>query len=447
MEQTTAPRQFLDYGSVMIYFVLLVIRFGHMTMSFRAVFTEAVADRSFLLSMGELYVPDTIFACSRDPFVVGFHDEHHPQDNQSLWKFWQEVHPQMATISDEEYDHSIKIRAQSFLVPYKNVAHPGKGGILEPILFLGCPDKVFKSLPVIALIKWKWEAYAFRMGNLQMLLCISLLIVYTMYSMLFMKCANQRSENCHPMIEALSIASAVLAWVLFWGEIVQLSTYIQDGSTYRHKHYCFMSPSAGLHYWLYTKWNIIEVVSCFIVGFLLPLLHFLTEFSSLAWHSWLVGATGILLWWKMLYYLQLFEKTSPLVTMIFDIAKDMMAFLSISVFLLVGFALGFIVLFHVEDGVIHEEFSSLIRACLTLFAYLLGAFDLDEFVDTKYPNVAFGIFVVYEITMTIVLLNLLIAIMGDSFDRIKERESTTFLMSKAAIIEDMECINRRKMKK
>lgn len=425
---------------------LCVHRFGPISLSFRSVFADAVADQSFLLPLGEVFVPDIIFTRPRDPFIVGLHDKCCPHGDQNMWNFWQEFNPQMRDISDEEYNHSIKIKAQSFLVPYENVAHPGKEGILEPMLFLGCQDKVFKSLPVIALIKWKWETYAFKMGYLQMLKCIVLLFSFTVYSGLFMKSSEQYpGHKFYPLMEILLTLSALLAWVLFWDEIIQLKNYLKDGAPYRHKYYSFFSPSAGLHYWLYTKWNIAEIICVLSVGVVLPILHYCAKFISVTWHSWLVGGTGILLWWKMLYYLQLFEKTSPLVIMIFDITKDMMAFLSISIFLLVGFALGFIVLFHLEEGPIHDEFSSLIRACFTLFAYLLGAFDLGDFVDTKYPNLAYGIFVIFEVTMTIILLNLLIAIMGDSYDRVKERESTTFLMAKAAIIEDMECINRRKL--
>lgn len=361
---------------------------------------------------------------------------------------WQEIDTNIQTFTKDEYNHAIKVNAESYLVPYSNIAKPGSSGIMEPITFLGCQDRVFKSLPIVSVIKWKWEKYVFRMAFIQMIKCLGLLMLFTSYSMMLLRCKSAKyDEECPPILDIMCISASVFSWLLLWGEVVQLSVYLKDGNTFRHKHFSAVSPSAGIHYWLFTKWNIIEVVSFLLVGLVTPILHFIDQGDDVAWHSWLIGGTGILLWWKLLYYLQLFEKTSPLVIMIFDVLKDMMAFLMISIFLLFGFGIGFIILFQHEEGDIGNDFKSLTRACLTLFAYLLGAFDLDQFDDTRYPSVAYGLFIVFEIVMTVVLLNLLIAIMGDSYDRIKERESTTFLIAKAAVIEDMECINVKKLNK
>ncbi|GMH41669.1 hypothetical protein BSKO_09579 [Bryopsis sp. KO-2023] len=422
-------------------------RFGHITLSFRTIFTDAIADKSFLIPMGEVQIPESAFHSSKDPYLVGLHQDLAPRE-KTLWQMWREMEPKLADFTDDDYEHAIKISAQSYLVPYSNIAKPGMDGVLRPILFLGCQDRVFKSLPVTALIKWKWEKYAFRLAKIQMVKCVSLMLAFTAYSLSFITCGRVNcTRECEITMGVFLGLSSLLAWILLIGEIRQLAVYMKDGTKYRHKHYCWLSPSAGLHYWLYTKWNVMEMMSFLLVAIVIPALHFLSEVEHVLQLSGLIGATGVLLWWKMLYYLQLFEKTSPLVTMIFDIAKDMMAFVLIAIFLLMGFALGFMVLFQSETGEVSQEFSTLSRGCLTLFAYLLGAFDLEEFASTRYPSVTFGMFISYEMTMTIVLLNLLIAIMGDSFDRIKEREATTFLMAKAAITEDMECISYGHVKK
>lgn len=51
------------------------------------------------------------------------------------------------------------------------------------------------------------------------------------------------------------------------------------------------------------------------------------------------------------------------------------------------------------------------------------------------------------ILMVIILLNLLIAIMGDSFDKIKSTEETQFLKSRASAIDDLESMMSENMKK
>lgn len=44
------------------------------------------------------------------------------------------------------------------------------------------------------------------------------------------------------------------------------------------------------------------------------------------------------------------------------------------------------------------------------------------------------------ITIMIILLNLLIAIMGDTFDRVKGTEDTQFLLGRADVIDDVEAM-------
>lgn len=49
-------------------------------------------------------------------------------------------------------------------------------------------------------------------------------------------------------------------------------------------------------------------------------------------------------------------------------------------------------------------------------------------------------FILYMLAILIVLLNLLIAIMGDTFDRVKGTEDTQFLLGRADVIDDVEAM-------
>ncbi len=60
----------------------------------------------------------------------------------------------------------------------------------------------------------------------------------------------------------------------------------------------------------------------------------------------------------------------------------------------------------------------------------LGDWDRHDFRQTTDPVLANVLFLTYILIMAVVLLNLLIAIMGDSFDRVKDKEVLEFLRGK-----------------
>lgn len=105
-----------------------------------------------------------------------------------------------------------------------------------------------------------------------------------------------------------------------------------------------------------------------------------------------------------------------------------------------------------EDGAalltqIDASFKGLGLTMLTLFGYLLGDFDTGILLVGPAYAVTIFLYLFFMISMTIILLNLLIAIMGDSFDRIKNTEEMEFLMARAKAIDDLESMMSSRMLK
>jgi len=79
---------------------------------------------------------------------------------------------------------------------------------------------------------------------------------------------------------------------------------------------------------------------------------------------------------------------------------------------------------------------------ITMFSMMLGEVsapaELLFKVEAGLKLVGITMFITYMIAVTIVLLNLLIAIMGDGFDRVKATDMSYFLKKRAQIIDDME---------
>lgn len=72
----------------------------------------------------------------------------------------------------------------------------------------------------------------------------------------------------------------------------------------------------------------------------------------------------------------------------------------------------------------------------------------DGNLDEMTKALAIVILVIFLAAVAVVLLNLLIAIMGDSFDRVKNHEKSLFLQKRAEVIQDMEmCLSYRRRQK
>lgn len=91
---------------------------------------------------------------------------------------------------------------------------------------------------------------------------------------------------------------------------------------------------------------------------------------------------------------------------------------------------------------IEELFGTFDRTLVTMFSMILGEVsDVASLlfkIDNGLKLVGIVMFIFYMLAVTIILLNLLIAIMGDGFDRVKATDMSYFLVKRAQIIDDME---------
>lgn len=235
-----------------------------------------------------------------------------------------------------------------------------------------------------------------------------------------------------------SILSAALALVNLLRELKQMYSYT---SSYGLR---------GFMFWMTSGWNWMEVTS-YVAAIAIPFAKYNMHNDKTALSS-IVAIASIMLWGKVLYYARAFYPTGPLVIMIGEIIQDILYFIALAFMVLFGFGVAFFVLYHplwADESLTHEmdqetvdalklSFETLGQSLMTVFAFVLGDFDLKVIYSSPVPHVSVSLFVLYMITMMIVLLNLLIAIMGDSFDRIKNSEETQFLRARASAIDDVE---------
>ena len=98
------------------------------------------------------------------------------------------------------------------------------------------------------------------------------------------------------------------------------------------------------------------------------------------------------------------------------LVSDVIRFLTVFSIFLVAFAQAFFILFA------HDGFMGFAHAIRTCFLAMLGDFVFDDFTNSYWMMVSVGLLVTYVIVVTVLLLNLLIAMMGDVSHHVEPRQ-------------------------
>lgn len=80
-----------------------------------------------------------------------------------------------------------------------------------------------------------------------------------------------------------------------------------------------------------------------------------------------------------------------------------------------------------------QDFNSTWHAFASMFAYLLAMFDYSVLYGSSNPNAAMVLFMVFEFIMNVMMLNILIAVMTNSFAKVSEGEALRFLRHRAEV--------------
>jgi len=163
------------------------------------------------------------------------------------------------------------------------------------------------------------------------------------------------------------------------------------------------------------------------------------------------GIGALLYFIKSLWFLQGYRQTGPLIRMVLQIINDIKFLIVLLMLVLMGATVAF---YSLTDGgrqIVDPDRNdpgenSMVSNIAMLFFYmyqslLLGSFEYDDFNFLDYPMIAKFLFVLLTLFILVVLLNLLIALMSDSFERIKEREDQEYCYQRAKMIVDIEVLH------
>ncbi|UJR09267.1 hypothetical protein I4U23_013512 [Adineta vaga] len=158
----------------------------------------------------------------------------------------------------------------------------------------------------------------------------------------------------------------------------------------------------------------------------------------------ILAFASLLGWGYMFFFTMPFRFTGPFVIMIYKMLfNDVLRFCIIYTIFLAGFSQSFFVLFN-ENG--FHGYMTTIKQC---FLGLLGDFDLDFYIEGTHPFISVSLLIFYVVVVTILLLNLLVAMMGDTYADVKKSAKKLWHLERARIALDVEnnmSANERKLK-
>lgn len=332
----------------------------------------------------------------------------------------------------------------SLVIRYKGAAKVGEKGLLHDIIDKEIQWDILDEENMQFLIDYKWNKFAKERLLFDLARHLAFVFIFTSYCvMLGYIDENEKSVFYITMQILFLLCSWLLSVYFLCTEIIQFSWCCYYCKKKNEGKKIIEILLIVLKDWLLSKWNVIELITYIDIICVIPILqkvdyHFdkfsdsvLKNFSSVA---------VCLMWWKLLYYLFPFKATGPLVILIFEVLKDLRVFILVVVMILSGFATMFFpMLSNSKNGNSFKNgFEDFPMSLVTTYGMMLGDFQIETFTESNVAWFSTVVFMIYMLIMMIVMLNLLIAIIGDTFDRMKPRETLSFYMARCEIILDLE---------
>ncbi|XP_059616781.1 uncharacterized protein LOC132261808 [Phlebotomus argentipes] len=144
-------------------------------------------------------------------------------------------------------------------------------------------------------------------------------------------------------------------------------------------------------------------------------------------------------WFLLMFFAGAVRLTGPFVTMIYSmITGDMFTFGIIYTIVIVGFSQAFFFLYKGHPQVASTPFATYPSTWMALFQTTLGDYNYADLNNTTYPNLAKTVFVIFMIFVPILLLNMLIAMMGNTYAYVIEQSEKEWMKQWAKIVVTLE---------
>ncbi|EFJ41626.1 hypothetical protein VOLCADRAFT_98374 [Volvox carteri f. nagariensis] len=302
------------------------------------------------------------------------------------------------------------------------------------VLMLNNVNDAFTTDIVFAMLTYKWDTYAGRIYRRQALLYGSFMVLYITATTLGVEWSKgvSREEMYGYGTTRTRVAVRILlegcvlllnAWYL-WEEIVQIS---------RHGPVQYFTGHNS-------AWNWVELLSCLMVKLVVVL-----QVIGLEEARWVMSACTILLGTRLLKVASGYEGTGIYLQIIIRIIADLRHYLLIVLVTLLTYALAFrhIMVYYDQidnDAGISSEFTRSFdgfpKSLLSVYYFMTGGgFPTDVDGEPKYLVwYLHAMLISFSFMVSIILLNLLIAVMSDTYMEVKQHAKSEWMLLKARLV-------------
>ncbi|XP_018413135.1 PREDICTED: transient receptor potential cation channel subfamily V member 3 [Nanorana parkeri] len=316
----------------------------------------------------------------------------------------------------------------SCLYDLKDVDTCSRNSLLEIVVYNTNTNNRHELLalePLHTLLQLKWKKFARYMFLLSFLLSLTYNVALTLISYY-----RPRGEQA---LYPLSLTYD-RGWLQLVGQmfIIVCATYlmIKEGVV------IFLVKPSDLRYVLSDAWF---HVLFFIQAVLVILSVFCYLFGVKEYLAFLVLAMA-LGWANMLYYTRGFQSLGIYSVMIQKvILNDVLKFLFVYILFLFGFGVALASLIeNCTDGDECSAYKSFSTAIVELFKLTIGLGDLEIQHDSKYPVLFLLLLIAYVILTFVLLLNMLIALMGETVEKVSKESEHIWRLQRARTILEFE---------
>jgi len=141
------------------------------------------------------------------------------------------------------------------------------------------------------------------------------------------------------------------------------------------------------------------------------------------------------MWLKLLYFMRIFSNTGYLIRMIIIVIRDMKSFLLVLLIGLVAFGDTFLSIAKGNEDIGATIFTdNFVGSIIYTYNIILGGFDMGDYEDSFAYVLAVTIFILCTVFNMIVMLNLLIAIISESFANVNSNAKNAMYQEMAALV-------------
>jgi len=329
-----------------------------------------------------------------------------------------------------------KVKLGAYVVNIRQIADRNQGAILQLLLqkySSGTASKQIWEFPAIAaMINYHWEHWARPF----LLLSFGLFLIWMLCFIAYLILYIESDVKCN----ILDIPSTDMHLTALFAQVINVLCFF------------FMCPFAIELYlsFLSQKWQIFHIrnlADLTAVGLQICIFfcHLLSIGIDEVWFKVLLIIQCILLFTKVQKFGKALGPGAYLSEVFIAVIYDVRYLLFYILYSSISAALCLAVLYKNDSRFERNEergqdFASFPRSLITTFEVVFGSFELDYILDVDHAWIKFLFFFGFQVLMTITVLNLLIAVMADSYSKVVKDVRARLNIGRAEIIDRLDVL-------